>query len=117
SPETYRSLSGQIRTRSHTYTQELSGVVTNANLFDLPGGPAGIAMLVQYGDQKWENPTDPKLIDGYYWGRTGTQGEGTRDRWAAAAEMTLPLTSWLTADVSARYDTYKASGRKDAKHT
>lgn len=117
SPATYRSLSEQIRTRSHTYTQEVTGTVTNTNLFELPGGPAGLALLAQYGDQKWENPTDPRLIDGYFWGLTGTQGSGKRDRYAVAAEINLPVTSWLTATASARYDTYKASGREDSKVT
>lgn len=116
-PAVYNSLSEQIRTRSHTYTQEVTGTVTNTNLFDLPGGSAGLAILLQYGDQKWENPTDPRLIDGYFWGLTGTQGEGTRDRYAAATELSLPVTTWLTASASARYDTYKAAGRTDSKAT
>lgn len=117
SPATYRSLSEQIRTRSHTYTQEVTGTVTNTNLFDLPGGSAGLAVLLQYGDQKWENPTDQRLIDGYFWGLTGTQGTGKRDRYAAATELSLPITSWLTASTSLRYDTYKAAGRTDSKAT
>lgn len=116
-PAEYASISAQIRTKSHTYTQEVSGTVTNTNLFDLPGGTAGIAMLLQYGNQLWENPTDPRVIQGYFWGLTGTQGHGKRDRYAGAVEMSLPVATWLTVDASARYDTYKASGRKDSKVT
>ncbi|HEY8586593.1 MAG TPA: TonB-dependent receptor [Rhodanobacter sp.] len=117
SPGAYRSISESTRTRSHAYTQELTGTVTNTNLVDLPGGPAGLALLVQYGDQRWENPTDPRLVNGYFWGITGTRGAGSRDRYAAAAELSLPLASRLTASGSTRYDTYTVAGRTDSKAT
>lgn len=117
SAATYRSLSAQIRTRSHTYSQEINGLVTNTNLFNLPGGSAGFAAELQFGNQLWDNPTDPRLIQGYFWGRTGTIGHGKRHRWAAAAEMTFPVASWLTIDTSARYDSYMFAGRTDAKAT
>jgi outer membrane receptor protein involved in Fe transport len=70
----------------------------------------GIAGLMQFGKQKWDNPTDPRVIAGDFWGLTGTSGGGNRDSWAIGAEARLPITSMLTADISGRYDKYKNDG-------
>ncbi len=62
------------------------------------------------GNQVWQNPTDPRVIAGDFYGLTGTSGGGTRNNWAGAAELRVPITSMLTADGSVRYDQYSNQG-------
>ena len=50
-------------------------LVTNTDLFTLPAGDVGMALLATAGRQEWENPTDARVINGDFWGLTGTQGE------------------------------------------
>jgi outer membrane receptor protein involved in Fe transport len=106
-PEEFDSFNDTIATDSETWTHSLNFRVTNTNLFEMPAGPVGTAILAQVGKQSWENPTDPRVIAGEFWGITGTQGEGERENWATALEFRVPLFSMLTANLSGRYDDYK----------
>ena len=117
-PAQYNSFLGEIRTKSTTWTQNVNFFVTNTDLFSLPAGDVGVAALVQFGRQLWNNPTDPAVIAGDFWGITGTQGAGKRDNAAAAVEFRVPLLTMLTATMSGRYDKYKNIGAgEDAKAT
>ncbi|HKT40891.1 MAG TPA: TonB-dependent receptor [Rhodanobacteraceae bacterium] len=117
-PADYRGFSDYIRSDSHTYTQIANVQITNSSLFHLPGGDVGFAALLQAGNQYWNNPTDPRVIAGDFWGLTGTSGSGKRDNYAAAVEFLVPIFSKLTADVSARYDGYKnVDASSDSKPT
>lgn len=117
-PDQYRSFQGEINSKSETWTQNVNLQVNNTDLFELPAGSVGFAGLVQAGDQSWDNPTDPRVVNGEFWGLTGTQGSGKRDYYAAAAELRVPIFSMLTADLSARYDDYKnKNGGSDNKAT
>ncbi len=106
-PEQYDSFIGKIRTDSETWTHSLNLRVTDTNLFDMPAGPVGFAALAQVGKQSWDNPTDPRVINGTFWGISGTQGAGERESWATALEFRVPLFSMLTANLSGRYDDYQ----------
>jgi len=112
-PDQYDSFLGTIKTDSKTWTHNVNFTVTNTDLFELPAGPVGVAALVQAGKQSWENPTDPRVIAGDFWGITGTQGAGKRESWATAVEFRVPLFSALTANASGRYDSYKNIGAGD----
>ncbi len=118
-PAQYASFIGLINTKSNTWTQNLNIQVNNTDLFSLPAGSAGFAGLIQVGNQTWQNPTDPRVIAGDFYGLTGTSGGGTRNNWAFAGELRLPITSMLTADASARYDHYgnQSVGGGDSKAT
>ena len=106
-PDEFDSFNGTIATDSETWTHSLNFRLTNTNLFDMPAGPVGTAVLAQVGKQSWENPTDPRVIAGEFWGITGTQGAGERENWATALEFRVPLFSMLTANLSGRYDDYR----------
>jgi len=117
-PDEYQSFLGTIKTDSRTWTQNVNLLVTNPGLFALPAGDVGVAALVQAGEQFWSNPTDPRVIDGDFWGITGTQGSGKRKNWAAAVEFRVPILESLSANVSGRYDDYEnVNASSDSKFT
>ncbi|BDU14940.1 TonB-dependent receptor plug domain-containing protein [Lysobacter auxotrophicus] len=116
-PDEYRSFNSEIRTDSETWTHNLNLQLTNTELFELPAGPVGFAAVLQAGEQKWENPTDPRVVNGEFWGLTGTQGEGKRTNQAVAVEFRVPIFSMLTANLSGRYDQYKNEGLNEDNDT
>jgi outer membrane receptor protein involved in Fe transport len=109
---------GVIETDSKTWTHNVNFMVSNPELFELPSGDVGVAALVQVGRQSWSNPTDPRVIEGDFWGITGTQGAGKRDNWAGAVEFRVPILESLAANVSGRYDDYQnVDAGSDSKFT
>ena len=118
-PAQYQSFISTIDTKNVTWTQNINMQVNNTDLFSLPAGSAGIAGLIQVGNQAWANPTDPRVIAGDFYGLTGTSGAGTRNDYAGALELRVPITSMLTADGSVRYDHYgnQNVGGGDSKAT
>jgi outer membrane receptor protein involved in Fe transport len=117
-PDQYGSFLDEIRTESTTWTHNVNLAVTNTSLFSLPAGDVGVAGLLQFGHQVWNNPTDPRVIAGDFWGLTGTQGSGKRDNAAAAVEFRVPVLASLITTLSGRYDKYKNIGAgDDAKAT
>jgi len=111
SPQDFRSFTGYIDNRSKTWDNLLRGQVTNASLFALHGGDAGIAAVLEGGNEGWDYVPDPRLLNGDIWGSTGVKGSGHRSRYAATTELRLPLLQQLTLDVSGRYDDYKVAGK------
>ena len=109
-PAQYQSFLGVIHTSSETYTQNVNLEVTNSSLFELPAGHVGFAGVLQAGDQKWSLPNNPLLNSGAFWGITGSSGGGTRNNYAAAVELHVPITSMLSTDLSARYDRFHNDG-------
>jgi len=109
-PAQYRSFVGLIDSQSKAWTQNINLQVNNTDLFDVPAGPVGFGGLLQAGNQYWNNGTDAGVVNGDYWGLTGTSGNGTRDNWAIAAELQVPIFSTLKANLSTRYDRYENDG-------
>ncbi len=101
------TFTGYADTFGKTWDNMLRGQVTNASLFSLPGGDAGIAVVLEGGNQGWSYVPDPRLLDGEIWGQTDVQGGGHRSRYAATTELKLPVLSQVTVDLSGRYDSYK----------
>ncbi|NDU92128.1 MAG: TonB-dependent receptor [Ferrovum sp.] len=109
-PAQYQSFLGVIHSDSETYTQNANLEVTNSSLFNLPAGAVGFAGVLQAGDQKWTLPANPLVEAGGFWGETASSGGGVRNNYAAAAELHIPITSMLNADISARYDRFHNDG-------
>jgi outer membrane receptor protein involved in Fe transport len=116
-PAQFDSVSDFVKSDSQTYTQQLNATVTNTDVFSLPAGSVGFAGIAEWGNQYWDNPVDPRVTAGEFWGTGGTSGHGTRDRGAVAAEFNIPIFSMLSADVSGRYDNYSAAGSSQGKFT
>jgi len=117
SPADFAAFSGYTTTHAKTWDNMLRGQVTDASLFTLPGGDAGIALVAEGGNQGWSYVPDARLLNGGVWGTTDVQGAGHRNRYAATTELRLPVFSMLTVDVSGRYDKYKVEEQSVDKAT
>lgn len=98
---TLRKSSAEVLTADFKATREL---------FQLPGGPAGMAVGVDFRTEKLKDTPDAQLLAGdiLNFGYTGTTGK--RDVWAAYAEAILPLTKQLEVQAAVRYDNYSDAG-------
>ena len=104
--EEYLSISGIDQTNADSKNITGTFVLTNQEIFEMPAGSAGLALVFEYGSQEYDISLDPKLINQEWFGFTGTGGGGERDRSAIGAELKLPLTDELTASVATRWDKY-----------
>jgi len=116
-PAEYASFTGYATSYSRTEDSLARGQLTNTSLFHLPGGDAGIALLVEGGRQSWVYDPDPRFLDGEAYLYTATAGYGYRTRYAGTSELRLPVVKLVTLDASARYDDYKVSGESVDKLT
>ncbi|MBV8341990.1 MAG: TonB-dependent receptor, partial [Gammaproteobacteria bacterium] len=105
-PAQYASFTGYATSRSHTEESLLLGQLTNAHLFALRGGDAGLAMVAEGGAQGWEYDPDPRYLNGGTYLYTATAGSGHRSRYAFTSEVRMPVLSVLTVDLSGRYDDF-----------
>lgn len=110
SQQDFESFTGYATSESETSDTMLRAQVTNSTLFSLPGGDAGLAVALEWGQQKWDYTPDPRYLDGSIWGTTAVAGGGERDRHAITTELRMPVVDMLTATVSGRYDAFKPDG-------
>lgn len=95
---------------SKTSTSDLDSLDLSANreLFDMPGGPAGLAVGTQF---RHEAQNDPTLNPNFEFQGLGiAQTRGSRDVSGVYAEFDAPLLQTLEADVSGRFDHYTDAG-------
>jgi outer membrane receptor protein involved in Fe transport len=112
-----RGFTGYTTTNAKTWDNLLRGQVTNSALFSLPGGDAGLAVVLEGGNNGWDYTPDPRLLNGDIWGTTDVQGSGHRSRYAATAELRLPVLSMLTVDLSGRRDSFNVADNTVSKNT
>lgn len=101
--------------KSRTDTASLT--LTNTELFALPAGFAGFAGALEIGSQAYALNPDPLATQYYYYSWRDSDGKGSRDRWAAAGELRLPLLDTLNLSAAARYDRYRYDGHAIDKLT
>jgi iron complex outermembrane receptor protein len=95
---------------SKTSTSDLDSLDLSANrqLWDLPGGPLGLAVGAQF---RHESQNDPALNPGNeFQGLGNAQTIGNRDVSGAYVELDAPLLQSLEADISGRFDHYTDIG-------
>ncbi|MET0331314.1 MAG: TonB-dependent receptor [Dyella sp.] len=116
----YQSFTGYTTDHAKTWDNLLRGQLTNASLFSLPGGDAGLALVVEGGNEGWNSSPDPRLLEStvvngnvvpYVWGTSATPGAGHRSRYAGTGEFRLPVLKQVTLDASVRYDDYDVAGQ------
>jgi len=120
SPSDFSSFSTRVTNHGKTWENMVRGQLTNDSLFALPGGDAGVAVVLEGGNEGWDYSPDPRLLTDFtldqtstsdIWGLSATPGAGHRSRYAATTELRLPLLQPLTMDVSGRYDSYRVAGK------
>lgn len=125
SPTDFAAFTTRTSDYAKTWDNLLRGQLTNASLFTLPGGDAGIAIVAEGGNEGWDSTPDPRLLQTvtidygngslidtpYIWGQSATPGAGHRSRAALTTELRMPVFSQLTVDLSGRYDNYKVAGQ------
>ena len=83
------------------------------SLFELPGGPATIALATEFRQEDMVYTTDiPKVSQAASSGLAGSGAirQGDRDIYAAALELNLPVLKGLEIGASVRYDHYSDFG-------
>jgi iron complex outermembrane recepter protein len=117
-PAQNASFSGFFVNHSLTESTLFRGQLTNASLFKLPGGDAGIALVAEGGRQAWEYLPDPGFQTNEFFGFTSSGASfGSRTRSALTTELRLPVLNMLTVTGSGRYDNYKLSDSSISKAT
>ena len=89
---------------SRTLFSSISG-----DLFEMPAGMVQFAAVAEYNKQGYDLLQDERTLstsDVSWYGLTGTEGGGDRDRWALGIETSIPLAETLTGTLAARYDRY-----------
>lgn len=106
-PEEYDSLSTTAHYEAESWVNTASFVMTG-DLFDLPAGPLGAAVVLEASGQGYELDSDPRVQPGVVqlYNLTGTNGGGERDRYAAGLEFSIPIFSTLKASLAGRFDKY-----------
>lgn len=109
------SNSGAIRATlapgyAKTSTSDLDSLDFNASrsLFDLPGGPAGLAVGAQVRHEAQDDPTLNPNFE--FQGLGNATTKGSRDVAGVYGEFDMPLLESLEADVSGRFDHYSDVG-------
>ncbi len=116
-PDQFASFTGYGTHRSKTW-QNLGRVqVTNGSLFSLPGGDAGLAVVLEGGSEGWDYSPDQAFVDGNVWGTTAVAGAGHRSNYAVTSELRMPLLEKLTVSASGRYDAFKIADKTVDKAT
>lgn len=113
----YDSISARTTYTPKSRTDTAALTLTNGELFELPGGKAGFAATAEFGNQSYALNPDPLATEYYYYSWKDSDGHGSRNRWATAAELRLPLHDTLNVSVAGRFDQYRYSGNTIGKAT
>lgn len=116
-PGAFDSFTGYGTAKAKTWDNLFRAQLTNAELFSMPGGSAGMAVAIEAGNEGWDYQPIPGIMEGEIWGQTDVGGSGHRSRYAAMTEFRLPVVSMLTATLSGRYDAFDAYGTTVDKPT
>jgi len=110
-PDEYRGFSGtQTRTASNRI-QQLVAKIANSAVIDLPGGSAGIAVQGEVGNEMWLDTPDAGYRSGIYFGGSQLASTGSRRHSGVAGELALPVLSWFSGSMAARFDDYGYAGK------
>lgn len=110
-PDEYASFSADRTRKARTSTDQVSVKLTNVDLFALPGGPAGLAVLGDFGRERWEDQPDDRYRSGVFLYGSQQASDGDRDRWGGTAQLDLPLHEMIKVSAAARYDSYSYGSR------
>jgi iron complex outermembrane receptor protein len=116
-PSEFDAITGLASSDDKSWTNTLTASA-NGELLQLPAGPLQLAAVVEAGRQGFKTQPDARINEGYF--NIATPSDvtaGTRTRYAAGAEASIPLARMLTATVAGRYDRYEFADRDNGKFT
>ncbi|WNC73807.1 TonB-dependent receptor [Thalassotalea psychrophila] len=108
SAELKDALVGTQATIADSYSNTVSALITGP-LLELPAGDMYFALTAEWNQQGYDIELDDRTLnkDGFGWyGVTGTEGGGDRERYAVGLELQFPITDSLNAQIAGRYDQY-----------
>ncbi len=76
----------------------------------LPGGPIGLAVGIEYRQEKLKDTPAEAAASGDILGQGITATDGSRNSTAVYGELALPITQMLDAQLAVRYDKYSDYG-------
>ncbi|MGL4230644.1 MAG: TonB-dependent receptor [Casimicrobium sp.] len=79
-------------------------------LFSLPGGPAGLALGLDYRREAMNIRPDARIVANDVLGRGQTSVDGSRTVWAGYGELGLPVTKAIEASLALRTEQYSDYG-------
>lgn len=118
-PEIYDSIADDMVTRGDSRSSQVN-LTVSGDLFELPAGAVGMAGVLEWGSQEFEQVPDIRTTTDYTgadkaFGLTSTRGSGKRDRWAVGVEFSVPIFSKLKASLAGRHD--DIDGMSEAANT
>lgn len=116
-PTEYDSITARSTYHPESRNDTLAFTLTSASLFALPGGDAGLSATAEFGNQGYDLHPDANALDYYYLSWKDSDGHGSRNRWAVASELRLPVLSSLNLSLAGRFDQYRYAGRSIQKPT
>ena len=116
-PAEYASITALSTYHPKSWVNNLSATINTTELFQLPGGPVGLAAVAEAGNQGYNLHADPLALTQYYVGLIDSNGHGTRKHYAVGAEAALPVFSMLELSAAGRYDHYTFAGFGTGKFT
>ena len=87
-----------------------AGVNVDGFAFDLPAGQIGWAAGMETASESYLDDYDSFREAGNILGSAGNSSRGDRSRWAAFAEVSVPVFEQLEVNVAGRYDSYDDFG-------
>ncbi|MFC3715038.1 TonB-dependent receptor plug domain-containing protein [Luteimonas soli] len=104
------SIKATITRNSNFTTKEAFGNVTFNDLFEMAGGSAGLVVGGEFRKEDYADIYDSLSSAGVILGSAGATSGGGREVSSVYAEMLLPFTSTLEADIAGRYEKYSDYG-------
>ncbi|MFT3756742.1 MAG: TonB-dependent receptor [Pseudoxanthomonas sp.] len=109
-PAEFASFSARRTRKAETSTDQASFKLASTELFPLPGGAAGLAVLADFGREKWDDQPDARYLSGVFLYGSQQASSGDRDRWGATVQLDMPLHDKLKLTTAGRYDSYSYGG-------
>jgi hypothetical protein len=113
----YSSITAYSVYNPRSWNDNFSVSLTSGDLFALPAGPVGVAVIAELGRQGYDLKPDPLALTNYYYGLKDSDGKGTRSHWALGGELRVPVLSFLELSGAGRYDHFAFGGSDIGKFT
>jgi len=116
-PAEYATIQEYTIYKPKSWVNNFQANISTTELFNLPAGGVGFAVVAELGKSGYEINPDPKALTQYYVGIQDSDGEGTRDHWGVGGEVRVPVFEFLELSGAGRYDHYNYAGNNFGEFT